>query len=142
MSSPSSQFGFDSDSSGSDRSLGDLFSDMTSQLSTLFRQELQLAQAEIKQEVAKAGQAAGMLAGAAIFALGMLTLLAFSLAYLVSEWTDSTPLGFFIVAVVLGIVAAVLANIGQKRLKQVNPKPVQTIETLQEDAQTIKERRP
>jgi uncharacterized membrane protein YqjE len=127
---------------GSDRSLGELFSDMTSQLSTLFQKEVQLAQAEIKQEVSKAGQAAGMLAGAAVFALGALTLLAFSLAYLLSEAFDSTSLGFFVVGLLLAVIGGALAAIGRNRLKTIDPKPTQTIETLQEDAQTIRERRP
>lgn len=142
MSSSSSSYGFEQDASGADRSLGELFSDMSSQLTTLFRQEVQLAQAEIRQEVSKAGQAAGMLAGAAVFAMGGLALLAFSLAYLLAELLDSFSLGFLIVGLVLAAVGGLLFVNGRKQLATVNPKPEQTLETLAEDAQTIKERRP
>ncbi len=142
MSSSSSSFGFEQDASGNDRSLGELFSDMTNQLSTLFRQEVQLATAEIRQEASKAGQAAGMLAAAGVFALGGLALLAFSLAYLLAELLDSFSLGFLIVGIVLAAVGGLLFVSGRKRLQTVNPKPEQTMETLKEDAQTIKERRP
>jgi hypothetical protein len=45
-----------------------------------------------------------------------------------------------ITAVVLGIIAAVLFSIGRKKLKQVNPKPEQTVETLKEDVQWAKNR--
>lgn len=141
MSSSSSSFGFEQDS-GSDRSLGELFSDMTSQMSTLFRQEVQLATAELRQEASKAGQAAGMLAAAGVFALGGLALLAFSLAYLLAELLDSFSLGFLIVGLVLAAIGGVLFVNGRKKLETVNPKPEQTMETLKEDAQTIKERRP
>jgi len=47
-----------------------------------------------------------------------------------------------IVAVVWGVVAAVLARSGRNELREVNPKPEQTVETLKEDAQWLKTRKP
>ena len=138
----SSSAGYDRESTGNDRSLGELFSDMTSQLSTLFRKEVELARAEVRQELSRAGQAAGMLAAAAVFGLGALALLGFSLAFLLSQAFDSESLGFFVTGLLLAIIGAVLFQVGRGRLKEIDPKPNQTIETLKEDAQTIRERRP
>ena len=45
-------------------SVGQLIGDVTRDLSTLMRQELALAQAELKREAAKSGKAAGALGGA------------------------------------------------------------------------------
>ncbi|MDE8588109.1 phage holin family protein, partial [Arthrobacter sp. NQ4] len=47
-------------------SLGDLLGDVTRDLSTLMRQEVELAKAELKQSTSRAGKGAGMLAGAGI----------------------------------------------------------------------------
>jgi hypothetical protein len=51
---------------GSRPSVGELFSDVASDLSTLIRQEIELAKAEIRQSAVTAGKGAGMLAGAGI----------------------------------------------------------------------------
>jgi membrane protein implicated in regulation of membrane protease activity len=115
------------------------------------RQELELAKAELKQEGvkasetlkeegAKAGKAAGVF-GAAGY-VGHLAVLFLSLAlwYLIASIIDSPGWAFLIVGVLYAIVAGVLASMGKKkmkdvdlsRLKQVNPTPEQTVETLQE----------
>lgn len=124
------------------RSLGTLFTEMTSELSTLFRQEVSLAKAEVRQEASKAGQAAGLLAGAAIAGLVGLLILTMALAFAIGDLLENTWLGFLIIGIILAIAAAVLAQSGRKRLQTVNPTPERTIETLKEDMQTIKERRP
>jgi acyl-coenzyme A thioesterase PaaI-like protein len=123
------------------RPLTELFSTMTTELSTLFRQEVQLARAEVRQEASKAGQAVGILAGGAIAALIAVLILAMAAGFGLAEIMP-TGWAFAIVGVVIAIVAAVLVASGRKRLQSVSPKPDQTIETLKEDAQTIRERRP
>lgn len=127
---------------GSQRSLSELFTEMTSEVSTLFQQEVALAKAELREEAGKAGQAAGMLAGAAIAGLVGLLILTMALAFAIGDALENTWLGFLIVGVLLAIAAAVLAQAGRKRLQTINPKPERTLETLKEDMQTIKERRP
>lgn len=124
------------------RSLSELFTEMTSEVSTLFQQEVALAKAELREEAGKAGQAAGMLAGAAIAGLVGLLILTMALAFAIGDVLENTWLGFLIVGVLLAIAAAVLAQSGRKRLQTINPKPERTLETLKEDMQTIKERRP
>jgi len=120
-------------------SLGELFGEMTGELSTLFRKEVELAKVEGREEVKRAGAAAGMFAGAGI--AGWLTLLfaSFALAWLLDQ-AMNTALAFLIVAVLWGIVAFVLLSSAKKKAKQIQPLP-QTTETLKEDVQWAKAQR-
>ncbi len=121
----------------SETSIGDLIGNISNDLSTLFRQEVELAKAEVKQEASKAGKAAGML-GAAGFA-GYLTvvLLSFALVFALGNVMD---LGWaaLIVAALWGAAGAVLAVNGRKKLKTVDPVPHRTVDTIKEDAQWLK----
>ena len=122
-----------------DRSVGDLLSEVTGDLSKLMRQEVALAKVELKEEATKAGKAGGLLGGAG--AVGYLVLVFVSLA-LMFALDEVMPMGWaaLITAAVLGIIAAILFVVGRNRLKQVNPKPEQTVETLKEDVQWAKNR--
>lgn len=123
------------------RPLSELFTTMTTELSTLFRQEVDLAKAEVRQEAGKAGQAVGMLAAGGIAALIAVLILAMAAGFGLAEIMP-TGWAFALVGVVIAIVAAVLFASGKKRLSAVNPRPDQTIETLKEDMSTIRERKP
>jgi len=118
-------------------SIGQLIGDISDDLSKLFRQEVELAKAELKQEAGKAGKAAGML-GAAGFA-GYLTvlLLSFALVFALGNVMDF-GWAFLIVAVVWGAVGAVLFVTGRKKMRTVDAMPRKTVETLKEDAQWLK----
>jgi hypothetical protein len=122
-----------------DRSLGELLGDATRDLSTLVRQEIELAKVEIKEEVTKAGKAGGMLGGTAVAALMSLLLLSFAAAW---GLTEIVPEGvaFLIVGLMYAAVTAFLYFKGRAELQQVNPVPAQTIDTLKEDAQWAKQR--
>jgi uncharacterized membrane protein YqjE len=122
-----------------DRSVGDLLGKVTTDLSTLMRQEVELAKVEIKEEATKAGKASGMLAGAGAVGYLVLVFLALTLMFVLDA---AMPIGWaaLITAAVLGVVAALLFVLGRKRLQQVNPKPEQTVETLKEDIQWAKNR--
>jgi hypothetical protein len=111
-------------------SLGELLGDVTRDLSTLMRQEVELAKAEAKQSATKAGKGAGMLGGAGVAGHFVLVFLSLALMFALGALM---PLGWaaVIVAVVWGIIAAVLASIGRKELKQIKGMP-QTGETLSE----------
>jgi hypothetical protein len=117
-------------------SLGELLGDVTRDLSTLMRQEVELAKAEAKQSATKAGKGAGMFGGAGV--AGHFVLLFLSLA-LMFALGALMPLGWaaVIVAVIWGIIAAVLASMGRKELKQIKGMP-QTGETLSEIPPTLK----
>jgi uncharacterized membrane protein YqjE len=120
-------------------SVGDLLGKVTTDLSTLMRQEVELAKVEIKEEATKAGKASGMLAGAGAVGYLVLVFLALTLMFALDA---AMPIGWaaLITAAVLGVVAALLFVLGRKRLQQVNPKPEQTVETLKEDIQWAKNR--
>jgi hypothetical protein len=116
--------------------LGELLSDVSRDLSTLFRQEVALAKAELTDSAKKAGKGAGMFGGAGL--AGFFTLLFLSIAawwglgYLVGNaWSA------LIIAVVYAIVAAILAARGRREIKQINGAP-QTVETVKEVPQTLK----
>jgi len=117
--------------------LGAIISEITNDLSRLFRQELELAKAEMRQEARKAGKAGGMFGVAAIAGLMVVVLLSFALVYALDA---IMPAGFaaLIVAVLWAIVGAVTFTTGRKQAKSINPVPQQTVETLKEDAQWLR----
>ncbi|OKK21916.1 hypothetical protein AMK16_01285 [Streptomyces sp. CB00455] len=114
-------------------SLGDLIGEISQDLSQLVRDEIELAKAEIKQESAKAGKAVGMLGGAGyaghvVLLFGSLTVV-FALANVMDPaWAA------LIVTALWAVVGGVLYTKGRERLRAVNLKPEQTVETLKEDA--------
>lgn len=123
----------------SERSVGELIGEVTSDLSTLMRQEMDLAKAEIKEEVAKTGKAAGMLGGAG-FAAYMLALFLSIAAWWGLANVMDEAWAALIVALVWGVVAAVLFVIGRKKAREVNPKPERTVSTLKEVPDALKGR--
>jgi uncharacterized membrane protein YqjE len=120
-----------------DRGLGELVKDLASQTSTLVRQEIQLAQAEVTQRGKLAGKGAGMLAGAAVTAL--LGLGAFT-ALLIIALDSFLPLWLatLIVTLLWFAVAAALGMSGKKALQASTPPAPQTVETVKEDIEWAK----
>jgi hypothetical protein len=118
-------------------SLGEIISDISDGLSQLFRQEVELAKAEIRVEAGKAGKAAGMFGGAGVAAWLTAVMLSFALAYGLGNVMD---LGWacLIVAVIWAVIAAVLFLVARGKAKDVSPMPRQTVETLKEDAKWLK----
>lgn len=122
----------------SSRTIGQLVSDVSTDLSQIMRGEIELAKAEIKQDVQHAGKGAGMFAGAALFGLYGLGLLFLGLAAVIAIWLPWWA-GLLIVAAVLFIVAAVLALIGKKQVTQVKGKPERAIDQAQKTVNTLKQ---
>ena len=118
-------------------SLGEIISDISDGLSRLFRQEVELAKAELKAEASKAGQAAGMFGGAGVAGLLTAIMLSFALTYALGNVMN---LGWaaLIVGVLWAIAAAVLFTVGRTKAKTVSAVPRQTLETLKEDAKWLK----
>ncbi|MET0976647.1 MAG: phage holin family protein [Leifsonia sp.] len=117
-------------------SLGDLLSEVTRDISTLMRQEVALAKAELQESAKRAGKGAGMLSGGGV--AGLLALLFLSIAawwglgYLIGNaWSG------LVIAVVWGIVAAILLISGRKAIASVEGVP-QTVETVKEIPETLK----
>ncbi len=119
------------------QSVGSLVADLTADLSTLMRQEVELAKVELKEEGVKAGKAVGMFGGAA-FAGWMVGLFAsLALMYTLHAFMP-TGWAALIVAILWAIVGALLFTRGRKQLKDVRPVPAQIVETLKEDVEWAK----
>ena len=121
-----------------ERSLGDLFGELTQDLSTLMRQEVMLAKTELRQKASAMGKDVGLLAaGGAIAYAGFLVILAgvvLALGLVLPWWASA-----LIVGVVVAAIGYFLIRKGQTALKQADLTPKQTIETLKEDQQWVKE---
>lgn len=123
-----------------DRSVGELITQMATQTSTLVRQELELARVELSQKGREAGKAAGLFGAAgtvALYAGGALVAAAIlGLATAVDGW-----LAALIVGVVLGLVAGVLALVGRSRARRAGPPvPEETVATVRNDVRYVKQR--
>jgi hypothetical protein len=123
-----------------DRPIAELLKELSNQTTTLVRQELELAKAEMTEKGKKAGLGAGMFGGAGLFgllALGALTTcLIAALATGVDLW-----LAALIVALVYAAIAGVLALAGKKKTQEATPPaPEQAIESTKEDVQWAKTR--
>ena len=116
-------------------SLGDLLGEVTSDISTLFRQEVELAKAELTVSAKKAGKGAGMFGGAGL--TGLFALLFLSLA---AMWGLGSLIGYgwssLIIAVVYAVVALVLFLRGRKELKEIQGAP-KTVDSLKKIPETV-----
>jgi hypothetical protein len=120
------------------RSLGELFSELAQETSTLVRQEVNLAKTEMSQKASSAGKHVGVLAaGGALAYAGLLAILAGIIALL----NDVMPL--WVAALLVGIVVAVVGYLlirrGLDALKREGFTPRETIETLKEDQEWAKD---
>jgi hypothetical protein len=120
-----------------DVSLGALMGNVTRDLSTLMRQELALAQAELKQEVSKTAKGAGAMAGAGFAGYFVLLFLSIALWSALSNVMDAGWAGL-LVALLWAIIAAVLFVVGRGQLRRVNPKPERTVDTLSQVPDALK----
>ena len=123
-----------------DKPLGELVQDLSRQTSTLIRQEMRLAQAEMTEKGKQAGKGAGMFGGAGVVALyGVGALVAaavLGLATVLEPWIAAAAIGIGLL-----LVAAILALTGKKELEEAGPlKPEQAIENVQRDIDTVKAR--
>jgi hypothetical protein len=115
-----------------ERSLGELFGELSGEISTLVRQEMELAKAEMGEKTSRLGRDAGFLAaGGAIAYAGYLAILAgviVALAEAGLPWWASALL----VGVVVAVLGYFLVRSGLNGLKENDLTPRQTIETLRE----------
>jgi hypothetical protein len=131
-----------------ERSLGDLFSELATETSTLVRQEVALAQVEITQKATRAGKQIGFLVvGGAVGYAALLVLLAAIvlgatlLISAVTGWANTTSalIASLIVGAVVAGVSYVMVTGALSALKNMDLAPRKTIESVKEDAQWIKE---
>lgn len=119
-----------------ERSLADLFSELSEQASILVRQEIQLAQTEMTRKATKAGRNVGVVVAGGIVALAAFYSIVAALILALSQVMDGW-LAALIVAVTLAIVAALLVQYGLNKLKQIDPAPRRTIETMRENKEWL-----
>lgn len=121
-----------------DRSLGSLFNELTRETSTLFRQEIQLAKAEVAEKAKQAGSGAAMaVAGGLILFVALIALAAtfiIALSYVMEPW-----LAALVVTVVLAVIGGIVLSKGLSNLKGDNLTPRRTIDTMRANAQFARE---
>jgi predicted butyrate kinase (DUF1464 family) len=117
-----------------DSSVPELLSEVTSDVQTLFRQEIELAKAEIREEATKAGKAAGMFGGAGFAGYMVAVFLSLAAMFALANVMD-TGWAALLVTGVWAAIGGVLFALGRSRMRSVSPKPEQTVQTLKEDAQ-------
>lgn len=122
----------------SDRTLGEMFAELSRETRTLIQQEVQLAKTELSEKASRLAGGAGLLAGGgmvayggllAIIAAGVLGLIALGLP----PWAGALVGGFLAVGIGYALVRAGLASLNPQDLA-----PRKTVETLKEDAQWLK----
>jgi|SRR5215208_3679075 len=123
-----------------DKPLGELVQDLSRQTSSLIRQEMRLAQAELAEKGKHAGKGAGMFGGAGLVALyGVGALIAaavLGLATVIEPWIAAAAIGAGLL-----LIAGMLALTGKKELDEAGPpKPEQTLDSVQRDIETVKAR--
>ena len=121
-----------------DRPIGELVQDLSRQTSTLIRQEMRLAQAELSEKGRHAGKGAGMFGGAglvALYGVGALVAAAIvGLATVIEPWIAAAAVGIGLL-----VIAAIVALVGKKEMKEAGPpKPEQTLDSVNRDVETVK----
>lgn len=120
-----------------DRSLGELFADLSAQLGDLLRQEIRLAKMELGGKLADAGRHAAMVGAAAAFGLAAVMAVAAAIALLLADIGLSPWLSAVITAALMALTAFVLAQSGLAALRKTSIAPVETIHSLKETTQWL-----
>jgi uncharacterized membrane protein YqjE len=123
-----------------DQSIGELVKDLATETSTLVRQEIDLAKAEMTERGQRAGKGAAILGAAAL--VGLLAAGALTACLIAAlDLAMATWLAALVVTVVLGAIAAALAMTGRKQIQEAAPPvPEQAIDSVKEDVQWAKTR--
>ncbi len=121
-----------------ERSLGDLFSELASETGTLVRQEVSLAQAELTKKATDVGKNVGYLVvgGAVAYAaaLALIAAVIIGLSYFIPAWAAALMVG-----VIVGVVAFMMISSALAALKRTDLAPRESVESLKEDAQWLKD---
>ena len=121
-----------------DRSIGELFSDLSQQTADLVRQEMRLAKTELSVKLADVGKHATLIGAAAVLGIGAIVAVTATIALLLIEIGVEPWLAAGITAAVMGLAAYVLAHAGIAALRKTSIAPVETIHSLKETTQWLK----
>ena len=122
------------------RSVGEVLGDITSDLSTLLRQEVELAKAELRESVDHAKAAGGMFAGAGVAGHLALIFLSLALWWGMGDLFDSLGWSAVVVGLLWAIAAAVMAAMGRTRMRRATPVVPRTVDTAKDIPDALKGR--
>ena len=127
------------DAGGRERPIGDLLSDLASQVSTLVRREIELARTEIASSLMQVGRGAGLTGlGGVLVHAGLLALLAAVVLGLVQAGIDPWLAASIVGLLVIG-VGIVITSIGLKQVQTTDMAPRQTVASIRRDVEYVKE---
>lgn len=123
-----------------ERSLGELFGQLSQDMSLLFRQEIQLARAEMGEKISSlTTNLISVIAGGFVAYVGALAIVA-ALILALHELADISPwVSALIVGTLFAIAGYAMLNRGLKELKRVDLAPRRTVQNIKEDVQAIKD---
>jgi uncharacterized membrane protein YqjE len=121
-----------------DRSLGELFSDLSQQTADLIKQEMRLAKVELSDKLSDVGRHAMMIGAAAVFGLAAVIAMTGAIALVLIEVGVEPWLAAAITAAAMGLTAYLLAQSGISALRTKSIAPVETIHSLKETTQWLK----
>ena len=123
-----------------DRSLGELFGQLSQDISLLFRQEIQLARAELSEKISGlTTNLVSVLAGGFVAYVGALAIVAALILFLYEVVGISPWISALLVGAVFAIGGYMMLSKGLKELKRVDLAPRRTVENIKEDVQAIKD---
>jgi hypothetical protein len=126
-----------------ERSIGELFGELSQDMGLLVRQEAQLAKTEMQAKLSKVtADLVSLAAGGTVALVGGLALTAFLILLLIDPIGLKPWLSALIVGLVFGIVGWMMLQRGLKNLKQTDPTPRRTVDTIKDDIEWAKEQRP
>lgn len=120
-----------------ERSLGDLFSELATETGTLIRHEVALAQSELTEKAARAGKNIGYLAAGGAVAFTAVLALTAAAILILSIWMPAW-LSALLIGIVAGIAGYLMISSALEGLRRTDPMPRETIETIKEDAEWLK----
>jgi uncharacterized membrane protein YqjE len=121
-----------------DRSLGELFSDLSQQTAELIRHEMRLAKAELSEKAADVGRHAMMIGAGVAFALAAVVAAAAAITLLLVDAGLAPWIAALITAAAMAVMAYVLAQSGISAMKKKTIAPVETMHSLKETTQWLK----
>ena len=121
------------------KSAGNLLNDALTHVSSLMRKEVDLARAEVNENLKTAGVAIGLIVGAVVVALTALNVLSAALVAALTEAGIPGGWSALLVGVIFAIIAYVMANKGTNDLKLSSLAPTRTAKNVKRDAQAVKE---
>lgn len=121
-------------------SLGDLVMGLTDDISILVRKEVDLAKAELQENIKEGAQAGGMVAAGGMLAYAGLLFILAAVAIALGQWWENYWLAAAVVGLVAGIIGWAILNGGMKQLKEVSLVPRKALASLERDAKMAKEK--